>query len=205
LGFIDIHISSGWPMYWFVAVIFFLGYLIARRIVRSPFGAVLKAIRGNPKRATALGHSIQTYKLIVFVVAAAYGGLAGGLLGLFQSYMPPDAFALDTSAQLVIQTVMGGAGTLLGPLLGATIWLYLYEGLQQLANVGAYWKLILGIVFVVLVTVFRHGVAGGVLEYFKRRNKSTKVIDREANSEVMAQLDIVEPIGANRPGAPVLE
>src|SRR3546814_5633070 len=72
--------------------------------------------------------------------------------------------SLDTSAQLVIQTVMGGAGTLLGPLLGATIWLYLYEGLQQLSGVGAYWKLILGIVFVVLVTVFRHGVAGGVLE-----------------------------------------
>jgi branched-chain amino acid transport system permease protein len=70
LGFINIHISSGWPMYWFVAVLFFLGYLVARRIVRSPFGAVLKAIQGNPKRAMALGHSIQSYKLIVFVVAA---------------------------------------------------------------------------------------------------------------------------------------
>src|SRR3546814_18414439 len=93
-------------MYWFVAVFFFIGYLVAGRIVRSPFGAVLKAIRGNPKRAMALGHSIQGYKLTVFVIAAAYGGLAGGLLGVFQSYMPPDAFSLDTSAQLVIQTVM---------------------------------------------------------------------------------------------------
>src|SRR5690606_35597986 len=205
LGFIDIHISSGWPMYWFVAVIFFLGYLIARRIVRSPFGAVLKAIRGNPKRATALGHSIQTYKLIVFVVAAAYGGLAGGLLGLFQSYMPPDAFALDTSAQLVIQTVMGGAGTLLGPLLGATIWLYLYEGLQQISNIGAYWKLILGIVFVVLVTVFRHGVAGGVLDFVGRRRRTRKEVDLEANPEVMAQLDIVPSIDGYKSGPPVLE
>ena len=61
LGFVNIHISSGWPMYWFVAVIFFIGYLIARRIVRSPFGAVLKAIQGNPKRATALGRSSGTY------------------------------------------------------------------------------------------------------------------------------------------------
>src|SRR3546814_6949310 len=91
-------------MYCFVAVFFFIGYLIARRIVRSPFGAVLKAIRGNPKRAIALGHSTNSYKLTVFVIAAAYGGLAGGLLGVFQAYMPPDAFALDTSAQLVIKT-----------------------------------------------------------------------------------------------------
>src|SRR5690606_19375028 len=205
LGFTTISISSGWPMYWFVAIFFFVGFVIARRIVRSPFGAVLKAIRGNPKRALALGHSIQGYKLTVFVIAAAYGGLAGGLLGVFQSYMPPDAFSLDTSAQLVIQTVMGGAGTLLGPLFGATIWLYLYEGLQQLSNVGAYWKLILGTVFVVLVTVFRHGVAGGVLDYMKRRSKTTKVVDPEANVEAMAQLDIVPPISGGRPGAPVLE
>ncbi|MGB6103581.1 MAG: branched-chain amino acid ABC transporter ATP-binding protein/permease [Pusillimonas sp.] len=204
LGFTTIKISSGWSMYWFVAIFFFVGYLVARRIVRSPFGAVLKAIRGNPKRAMALGHSIQGYKLTVFVIAAAYGGLAGGLLGVFQSYMPPDAFALDTSAQLVIQTVMGGAGTLVGPLLGATIWLYLYEGLQQVANIGAYWKLILGIVFVVLVTVFRHGVSGSVLDYFKRRNRTTREVDEEADTEAMAQLNIVPPI-ANRPGAPVLE
>lgn len=206
LGFIDIHISSGWPMYWFVAVFFFVGYFIARRIVRSPFGMVLKAIRGNPKRALALGHSIQTYKLSVFVVAAAYGGLAGGLLGIFQSYMPPDAFGLDTSAQLVIQTVMGGAGTLLGPLLGATIWLYLYEGLQSVANIGPYWKLILGIVFVVLVTVFRHGVAGGILDFVRRQRGGMPVdIDEAASSSISSQLNIVPALTTNRAGAPVLE
>ncbi|CAM3809808.1 ABC transporter permease subunit [Castellaniella denitrificans] len=205
LGFINIHISSGWPMYWFVAVLFFLGYLVARRIVRSPFGAVLKAIQGNPKRAMALGHSIQSYKLIVFVVAAAYGGLAGGLLGLFQSYMPPDAFALDTSAQLVIQTVMGGAGTLLGPLLGATIWLYLYEGLQQVGSLGPYWKLILGIVFVVLVTVFRHGVAGALISLFRRRRQLPADVDDGASTRVAGSLDIVPPLATTRPGAPVLE
>ncbi len=205
LGFYSVKISSGWPMYWFVAVLFFIGYLIARRIVRSPFGTVLKAIQGNSKRATALGHSIQSYKLMVFVVAAAYGGLAGGLLGLFQSYMPPDAFALDTSAQLVIQTVMGGAGTLLGPLLGATIWLYLYEGLQQIGSLGPYWKLILGIVFVVLVTSFRKGVAGALIEVFNRRRKLPADIDAEVSSKVAGALDIVAPLASTRPGAPVLE
>ncbi len=205
LGFTTIHISSGWPMYWFVAIFFFIGYFIARRIVRSPFGAVLKAVRGNPRRALALGHKISSYKLTVFVIAAAYSGLAGGLLGVFQSYMPPDAFSLDTSAQLVIQTVMGGAGTLLGPLLGATIWLYLYEGLQQVANIGAYWKLILGIVFVVLVTVFRHGVAGGILDWMRRRNSRKEIVDYEADTQAIAQLDIVPPIDGSRRGMPVLE
>lgn len=205
LGFVTLHISSGWPMYWFVALFFFVGYIIARRIVRSPFGAVLKAIRGNPRRALALGHAINGYKLSVFIVAAAYGGLAGGLLGVFQSYMPPDAFALDTSSQLVIQTVMGGAGTLLGPIIGATIWLYLYEGLQQVANIGAYWKLILGVVFVVLVTLFRHGVAGGVLDWVKRRRKSTKVVDIEADDNAIADLAIVRPIDGGNAQAPVLE
>ncbi|WP_414245862.1 ABC transporter permease subunit [Castellaniella hirudinis] len=205
LGFIHFEISSGWPMYWFVALIFFVGYFIARRIVRSPFGAVLKAIRGNPKRAMALGHSIQSYKLMVFVVAAAYGGLAGGLLGLFQSYMPPDAFALGTSAEIVIQTVMGGAGTLLGPLLGATIWLYLYEGLQQVGGLGPYWKLILGIVFVVLVTVFRHGVAGFIIQLWQRSRKLPAGVDAEASTKVGRSLDIVPPLSSSRAGAPVLE
>ncbi|MEO6985638.1 MAG: branched-chain amino acid ABC transporter ATP-binding protein/permease [Paralcaligenes sp.] len=198
LGFTTLHISSGWPMYCFVAVFFYVGYIIARRIVRSPFGAVLKAIRGNPKRTTALGHSIGSYKLSVFVIAAAYGGLAGGLLGIFQAYMPPDAFALDTSAQLVIQTVMGGAGTLLGPLLGATIWLYLYQGLQNIAGIGAYWKLILGVIFVILVTVFRHGVAGALIAGAKRWFTAK----REAYSpddSVRTPLSIVaaKPVGAN--------
>src|SRR3546814_9414145 len=75
-----------------------------------------------------------------------------GLLGLFQGYMPPDAFNLHTSAELVIQTVMGGAGTLFGPLLGALIWLYLFEVLQFVDAVGPYWRLILGVIFVILVT-----------------------------------------------------
>ncbi len=95
-----------------------------------------------------IGHSVPAYKLAVFVIAALYAGLAGGLLGVFQSYMPPDAFSLDTSGQLVVQTVIGGVGTLIGPLLGAAIWLWLRDNLQQMPHVGALWKLILGLIFV---------------------------------------------------------
>src|SRR3546814_482654 len=82
--------------------------------------------------------------------------------------MPPDAFNIHTSAEIVIQTVMGGSGTLFGPLLGALIWLYLFEVLQFVDAVGSYWRLILGLIFVVLVTVFRRGICG---EYIAWRNK----------------------------------
>ncbi len=203
LGSYSVHVSSGWPMYAFLAAFFFAGYVIARRIVRSPFGTVLTAIRGNPVRARSVGHSVSFYKLAVFVIAAAYGGLAGGLLGIFQNYMPPDAFLLDTSGQLVIQTVIGGAGTLLGPLLGAWIWLYLYAILQGVAGVGAYWKLILGLLFVVLVVVFRRGIAGAIVDLARRRRARTATA-RPARARAAAPLVIVR--GASlAAGAPVLE
>jgi len=187
LGFFSVNVGFGWPMYTFLAVLFFLGFVVARRISLSPFGVILTAIRENPERAMAVGHTIQRYKLAVFVIAAAYGGLAGGLLGMFQGYMPPDAFNLHTSAELVIQTVMGGAGTLFGPLVGALIWLYLYEVLQFVDAVGPYWRLILGIVFVVLVTVFRRGIVGEGIAWAKRRRArrvAVAVGEPQANTHV---------------------
>ena len=100
----------------FLAFCYFVGIVIALRIVRSPVGAILSAIRDNPLRAAAVGHNIHGYKLTAFVIAAAYAGFAGGLLGVMQAFMPPDAFTFDTSGQLVMQTAIGGAGTLFGPL-----------------------------------------------------------------------------------------
>ncbi len=194
LGFFSYTIQPGWPMYTFLAAMFFLGFVIARRIALSPFGVILTAIRGNPVRAMAVGHRIQRYKLAVFVVAAAYGGVAGGLLGLFQGYMPPDAFNLHTSAELVIQTVMGGAGTLFGPLLGALIWLYLFEVLQFVDAVGPYWRLILGVIFVILVTVFRRGICG---EFIAWRNK--RMTRRIARADTGGT-----PAAPRRPGTPLV-
>ena len=97
-------------MYVFLAFWYFIGLVIALRIVRSPVGAILSAIRDNPLRAAAVGHNIHSYKLTAFVIAAAYAGFAGGLLGIMQGFMPPDAFMFDTSGQLVMQTAIGGAG-----------------------------------------------------------------------------------------------
>ena len=120
LGFTTLKFTTGWSLYWFLALCYFIGMVIALRIVRSPIGAVLNAIRENPLRAAAVGHDIHSYKLTAFVIAAAYAGFAGGLLGVMQAFMPPDAFMFHTSAQLVMQTVIGGVGTLFGPLLGKT-------------------------------------------------------------------------------------
>ena len=162
LGFTTIHFTTGWSLYQFLALCYFVGIVIALRIVRSPVGAVLRAIRDNPLRAMAVGHDIHRYKLAAFVIAAAYAGFAGGLLGVLQAFMPPDAFTFDTSGQLVMQTAIGGRGTLFGPLVGATIWLFLQDFLQAALGLGAAWKLVLGIVFVLLVCFLRRGIIGGL-------------------------------------------
>jgi branched-chain amino acid transport system permease protein len=162
LGFMIVNFTSGWSLYRFLAFCYFIGIVLALRIVRSPVGAVLRAIRDNPLRASAVGHDIHGYKITAFVIAAAYAGFAGGCLGVLQAFMPPDAFTFDTSGQLVMQTAIGGIGTLFGPLLGAAVWLFLQDFLQAALGLGAAWKLVLGIVFVLLVCFLRRGLIGGI-------------------------------------------
>src|SRR5580658_2418610 len=166
LGFITLRFDTDLSMYSFLAFWYFIGLVIALRIVRSPVGAIFRALRDNPLRASALGHNIHGYKLTAFVVAAAYAGFAGGLLAIMQGFMPPDAFMFDTSGQLVMQTAIGGAGTLFGPLVGATLWLYLSDFLQNALHLGATWKLVLGIVFVLLVCFLRRGIVGAVVDLY---------------------------------------
>jgi branched-chain amino acid transport system permease protein len=181
LGFTTIRFNSDASLYAFLAFWYLVGTVIALRIVRSPVGAVLRAIRDNPLRAAAVGHDIHGYKLTAFVVAAAYAGFAGGLLGVMQGFMPPDAFMFETSGQLVMQTAIGGAGTLFGPLLGATVWLYLSDFLQTTLNLGAAWKLVLGVIFVLLVCFLRRGLIGGIEDLYRLvtgvRKKAQPVAD----------------------------
>src|SRR5665213_1280934 len=183
LGFINLHFTTGWSLYQFLAVCYFIGVVIALRIVRSPVGAILSAIRDNPLRATAVGHNIHAYKLTAFVIAAAYAGFAGGLLGVMQAFMPPDAFTFDTSGQLVMQTVIGGTGTLFGPLVGAAVWLYLSDFLQTTLQLGATWKLVLGVVFVLLVCFLRRGIIGGFKDLYELATHRKKI---EAEPDIAA-------------------
>jgi branched-chain amino acid transport system permease protein len=177
LGFTTIHFTTGWSLYPFLAFCYFIGIVLALRIVRSPVGTIFRAIRENPLRAAAVGHDVHGYKLCAFVIAAAYAGLAGGLLGVLQAFMPPEAFTFDTSGQLVIQTAIGGRGTLFGPLLGAAVWLFLQDFLQATLGLGAAWKLVLGLVFVLLVCFLRHGIIGGMVDLYRwlRRGGKTKI------------------------------
>jgi branched-chain amino acid transport system permease protein len=167
LGFTTIQFNTDWSLYTLLAFCYFVGIVLGLRIMRSPIGAVLSAIRDNPLRAAAVGHDIQSYKLTAFVIAATYAGFAGGLLGMMQGFMPPEAFTFETSGQLVMQTAIGGAGTLFGPLVGATVWLYLSDFFQTTLHLGATWKLVLGVVFVLLVVFLRHGIVGGLIDLWK--------------------------------------
>lgn len=167
LGFTTLHFTSGWALYPFLAFCYLAGIVIALRIVRSPVGVVLRGIRENPLRTAAVGHNVHGYKLAAFVIAAAYAGLAGGLLGVLQAFMPPEAFTFETSGQLVIQTAIGGRGMLFGPLAGAALWLFLQDFLQGPLGLGATWKLVLGLVFVVLVAFLREGIIGGLRDAYR--------------------------------------
>jgi branched-chain amino acid transport system permease protein len=190
LGFTTLHFTNGWSLYQFIALCYFIGVVIALRIVRSPVGAIFSAIRDNPLRATAVGHNIHGYKLTAFVIAAAYAGFAGGLLGVLQAFMPPDAFTFDTSGQLVMQTAIGGRGTLFGPLVGATVWLFLQDFLQAKLGLGAAWKLVLGVVFVLLVCFLRGGIIGGLVDlYGLIRGKRTKEPEEEAPTALTAEAE----------------
>src|SRR5262249_15691700 len=190
------RVGTGWSMYNFLAVCFFIGLVIALRIVRSPVGTVFSAIRDNPVRAAAVGHNIHAYKLTSFIIASAYAGFAGGLLGVLQAFMPPEAFTFDTSGQLVIQTGIGGAGALFGPLLGAAVWLSLRDFLQGALGLGATWKLVLGIAFVLLVCFLRRGLIGAIEDLYNAIASRGPVKDPRGD----AALPVAPPAAAAQRG-----
>jgi branched-chain amino acid transport system permease protein len=214
LGFTTLHFTTGWSLYQFLAACYFVGIVIALRIVRSPVGAILSAIRDNPLRAQAVGHNIHSYKLTAFVIAAAYAGFAGGLLGVLQAFMPPDAFTFETSGQLVMQTAIGGIGTLFGPLLGAAVWLFLQDFLQSALGLGAAWKLVLGTVFVLLVTFLRRGIIGGLKDLYQLATNGRKPAEA-TEAESLADFNVASSVGTatmtphkragDRSGGPILQ
>ena len=208
LGFTTFVFKNGWKLYPFLAFCYFVGIVLALRIVRSPVGAVFRAIRENPLRAAAVGHSVHGYKLAAFVIAAAYAGLAGGLLGVMQGFMPPDAFMFDTSGQLVIQTAIGGIGTLFGPLLGAAVWLFLQDFLQATLKLGATWKLVLGLAFVLLVFFLRRGIIGGLRELIRVEGRNGAARSAAAGGAPVCTLHAALPPASRRPApsaGPILE
>jgi branched-chain amino acid transport system permease protein len=136
-----------------VAIIFLLASLVNAVIRHSPFGEVLKAVRQSETRAQQLGYDIRLYKVGVFALSGAYAGLAGGLLGALMMFVGPDMTRWITSGDVLIMTVLGGRGTVAGPVLGVILFETLKESASALSN---HWYGILGTVFV-LVTLFMPG------------------------------------------------
>jgi branched-chain amino acid transport system permease protein len=153
------------PLYFFVLTVTFGGILMLYRIVNSPFGQVLKAIRENEPRAISLGYNVNRYKLMVFVLSATFAGLAGATKSqVFQLASLTDVH-WSMSGEVVLMTLLGGMGTIFGPLAGAAMIVTMQN---YLATFGAWVTVIQGVIFVIGVLLFREGVIGVLARWFKR-------------------------------------
>jgi branched-chain amino acid transport system permease protein len=159
-------------MYYFLLVIFIAVYALIRRIVNSPFGQVLKAIRANEPRAISLGYKVDRYKLLVFVLSAGIAGLAGSLKALVLGFATLSDVSQGNSGEVILMTLLGGSGTFLGPVVGADIVVTLQEYLSEL--VGAWVTVILGAIFVVCVMVFRRGFVGEIQRWVVERGARSR-------------------------------
>ncbi len=147
-------------LYAFVAAIFLLGFFIVYRTVNSPFGEILKAIRENEPRATSLGYRVARYKLMAFVLSAALAGLAGATKAIVVQNASLTDVGFQMSGEVVLMTLLGGMGTLYGPVLGAVIVVSMQNYLGQ--YVGEWVTVIQGAVFVACVLLFRRGIVGEI-------------------------------------------
>jgi branched-chain amino acid transport system permease protein len=152
-------------MYATVFVIFFSGFLLIYRIIHSPFGQVLKAIRENEARATSLGYNTDRYKLLAYVLSATLSGLAGATNALVFQLAALNAVYWTMSGEVVLMTLVGGMGTVFGPVAGALVVLAMENYLAQL---GAWVTIVQGAIFVVCVLTFRRGIIGELGNFLKK-------------------------------------
>ena len=166
-----VQLRSDISMYYFVLAVFIAVFLFIRRIVHSPYGQVLKAIRDNEPRAVSLGYEVDRYKLLAFVLSAAIAGLAGSLKALTLGLASLTDVLQSTSGEVILMTLLGGTGTFFGPVLGA----FTVVGLQNVLadRVGSWVTVIIGAIFVVCVVGFRRGFVGELLAWQQRRANYT--------------------------------
>ena len=157
-------------MYYFVLAMLVLVVLCIRRIVSSPFGQVLKAIRENEPRAISLGYNVNRYKLLVFVLSSALAGLAGSLKSLVLGFAALSDVLQATSGEVILMTLLGGVGTFFGPILGAAVVITLQDLLSD--RVGSWVTVIIGTIFVLCVLAFRKGVVGELQAFRERRRNA---------------------------------
>ena len=162
-----VDLSDNIAMYFFVFAVFLGGFWLIHRTIHSPFGQILKAIRDNEPRAISLGYDVARFKLLAFVISASLAGLAGSMKSLvFQLASLADVH-WHTSGQVVLMTLLGGLGTILGPVAGAFTIVSLENLLAD--KVGSWVTVIMGAIFVVCVLLFRRGVVGEIGALFSKK------------------------------------
>jgi branched-chain amino acid transport system permease protein len=159
-----ISLQPDLAMYCFIAVIFLFFFLLIHRIVHSPFGQVLKAIRENEPRATSLGYRTDDYKLIAFILSCFIAGIAGGAKALVFGIATLTDVNFATSGEIVLMTLVGGMGTIFGPAVGALV---LKAAENYLAGIGSWVTVVQGCIFVVCVLSFRRGLIGELGAWLK--------------------------------------
>ena len=160
-------LKSDRVMYYLVLAVFTAVFLFIRRVVHSPFGQVLKAIRDNEPRAVSLGYQINRYKLLAFVLSASLAGIAGSLKALVFGFVTLADVQQSTSGEVVLMTLLGGTGTFFGPVVGAALVVSLEHYLSDL--VGGWVTAIIGAIFVACVLAFRRGIVGELAALRLRR------------------------------------
>ena len=160
-----VDLSAPLAMYFTVLAVFLLGFLIVYRAIHSPFGQVLKAVRENEPRAVSLGYKAEHYKLLAFVLSATLSGLAGGTKAIVFQLASLTDVHWTMSGEVVLMTLLGGLGTVFGPVVGAFVLITLEHYLAQL---GSWVTIVQGFIFVVCVLTFRRGIVGELGRLLKR-------------------------------------
>jgi len=143
-----------------------IGFVTILRTIHSPFGQVLKSIRENEPRAISLGYDVTKFKLLAFVISATLAGMAGSTKSLVFQLASLTDVHWHMSGEVVLMTILGGIGTILGPVVGAAV----VVGLQNyLAGIGSFSTIVLGAIFVVCVLAFRRGLVGEVIEFMRKK------------------------------------
>lgn len=165
LGLFDLN--NLYVLYYTTAAVFTLGYLLIARITHSNFGQILKAIRENQPRMISLGYSVNNYKLVVFILSAALSGLAGATRTMVVQLASTVDVHWATSGDVILMALLGGVGTLFGPVIGGV----LVESLQfYLADSGLPIPAVIGAIFVVCILLFRHGIVGEITRLMSRKH-----------------------------------
>jgi branched-chain amino acid transport system permease protein len=163
LGVLDLR--QTYTIYFVVLAIFLLGFLVIYRAIHSPFGQVLKAVRENEPRAVSLGYKPEQYKLLAFVLSATLSGLAGGTKAIVFQLASLTDVHWTMSGEVVLMTLLGGLGTVFGPVVGALVMVSIEH---YLAQIGAWVTIVQGIIFVVCVLTFRRGIVGELARLIRK-------------------------------------